>query len=319
MKRNNIFIIEIGSSFTTVYKNGALLREPTVAVIRKSAGGPELVAAGEEALSLQGKLDERSSFIRVVEDGAVINAEAAALMLKKFLNKVIPNKAFKTPEIIAAVPAGLSMAERENVEAAIVKSGYKNVTLKESISGLVPFVDRRGQAAIDIGGGMTETGVLDHTGIVSACSLNVGGRKIDEKIAERVLDAYNLKISSKTAEDLKIRIGSLYENDTSVAEAVGRDVIDGELKMVEISAESIRPAISNIYKTILEVTESLLTTIPRKTLSDVTFRGLYLAGGGALIGGLSDFIAKYLKIPAIIHPEPETAALAGLYMQFANE
>lgn len=275
----------------------------------------ELVASGSEALKLSGKLDRDSSFIRPVSDGAVVNVEVAAMMLKDFFRKAGVRRFLRGVEIVCAVSCGLSIAERESIEAAINKAGFNDVILAESVTGLLPFINPKGQAVAVIGGGTTEIGVISEDGIITACSLNLGGRAIDAKIAERVLDSYNLKISLNTSEELKKNLGSLYENDTSVMSVTGRDILDGAVKREEISAESLRAPITTCFKTILEVTESLLTTVPPAMISDITSRGLYIAGGSAKMQGLQDFVSRYLKIPVFIDPEPETAVVRGLYGQ----
>lgn len=306
------YVVDVGSSYTTVYRDGLLLKEPTVAAVRKT-DKLELLAAGSAVYALIGKLSEHDSFIKPVENGAVVNAEVAALMLKSFFSKTISKKIKSNIEVVCPVSCGLSIAERENLENAVTKAGCGGVSLAESLMGLLPFVDKRGQAVMLIGGGVTDIGVLNQDGIAQACSVNLGGIAIDGKIAERVLDVYKIKISSRTAETLKNELASLYENDTSVMEVTGRDILDGSLKSQEISAESIRPAVVTCVKTLLEVTESLLTTLPQSMIGEITSRGLYLAGGAAKMQGMSDFMAKYLKIPVFCDKEPDTAVLRGLY------
>ncbi|MFA5450026.1 MAG: rod shape-determining protein [Clostridia bacterium] len=307
------YVLDMGFSNTSIYHKGLILKEPSLAVIRKRSG-LELVAAGAEAYQLAGKLDEYSSFIPPVTDGGVVNVEIAALMLREFFSRVIPKRLFKGIEIYAAISAGLSIAEREALETAINKAGYKDVTLVESVLGLKHLVDKRGQTVIIFGGGTTEIGVINEGGIIAACSINLGGHTLDEKIAERVLDAYNLKISLRTAEKLKKQLGSLYDNDTSVMEIVGRDILSGSVRKEEISAESIKAPITQSIKTIIEVTESLITTIPQHMISEVTARGIYVAGGGADMRGLQDFMSRYLKIPVHCDKDPDTAVARGLYL-----
>lgn len=308
--RKKKIIVDMGTTSVSVYYKTLVLREPNVALIRRK-NGLELVAFGNEALRKVGSTDERMSFVNPVSDGVIVNAEAAGLVLSHCIRKAVTGRFWEPVEIYALIPCGLSIAERENTENAFRKAGYVDVTLIESVLGMLSFVDAKGGAVCVIGGGTTEFAVLNGKGIVSACSLNIGGREMDKRIKERVLDSYNISISDYTADKLKREIGSLYVNNTSSTEVAGRGVLDKSLRKEMVSADVIRPALSWCYKKIAEVAESLFTTIPSNMISEVAARGLYLAGGGAALEGVQDFFAKYLRIPVTVDPEPETAVLRG--------
>jgi len=309
--RKKKIIVDIGTSSVSVFYKTLVLREPNVALIRRK-NGIELVAFGSEALRMVGNTDERLSFINPVSDGVIVNAEVAGLIISYCISKAVPVRLLEPVEIYALIPCGLSIAERESTESAFRKAGYGDVTLVESVLGMLPYVDPRGGAAAIIGGGTTEFAILNEKGIVSACSLNIGGREIDKRIKERVLDIYNISISDETADRLKRAIGSLYDKNTSSAEVTGRGVLDRTLRKEMVSADVIRPPISWCYKKIVEVAESLFTTIPSNIITEVGARGLVLAGGGAAIEGVQDYFSKYLRLPVSIDPEPETAVLRGV-------
>lgn len=300
------YILDLGSSYVSIYGTGLLLRQPNVAVVRRG-NGIELISCGNDALAMR-EIPEHCSVVRPVEEGAVVHVEVMSLILKEFFSAVIPFNPFRAVEIYVLIPSGLSIAERENVEAAVSKAGYKDVTLVESVLGLLPLFEGN-QAVAIFGGGNTEIGVVDRDGIVSACSVNIAGNTVTDKIIEQIYETYNLTISWSAAEKLKTAIGSLYDNDTSVTEVVGQDLLDGRMKSVEISASSIRAPILFCYRKIAEIIESVLTTIPYSRLAEVTDNGLYIAGGGAELRGLQDFLTRYLKLKVRMDDDPETVVI----------
>lgn len=309
MRRTKV-IVDIGTSSISVFCKSLLLKEPNIALIRRK-NGTELVAFGNHAINMVGSADEHCYFVNPVSDGVIVNAEVAGLIIAHCLKKALPAQS-KALEVYAVIPCGLSVAERENAELAFTKAGCKDVILVESVLGLLPFVSEKGSAVVLLGGGTTEFAVLSDKGIISACSINIGGKEIDKRIKDKVLDIYNIIISEFTAEKVKKEIGSLYDNDTSYCPVIGRGVLDRAVKRDDVTAESIKSAIAYCYKKIVEVAESLFTTLPANMVSDVISKGLYFAGGGALMPGLQDFVHKYLNIAATVDPDPETAALRGI-------
>ncbi|MBO7156306.1 MAG: rod shape-determining protein, partial [Clostridia bacterium] len=168
------------------------------------------------------------------------------------------------------------------------------------------------------GGGTTEIGVINSDGIITGCTVNISGNTINEKIIEQVLKTYNLRISWTMAEKLKLGIGSLSDNDVSVMDATGQDLLDGRIKNVEISATSLRAPIVWCYRKIAELIESVLTTVPYGMLAEVSSNGLYIAGAGANTRGLVDFLIRYLKLPVHVIEEPETTVIKGAYELIMN-
>lgn len=301
------YILDLGSSYVSIYGSGLLLRQPNVAVVRRG-NGIELISCGNDALAMR-EIPEHCSVVRPVAEGAVAHVEVMSLILKEFFAAVIPFSIFRAVEMYVLIPSGLSIAERENVEAAVSKAGYKDVTLIESVLALSSLFPGGNRAVAIMGSGTTEIGVVDKDGIVSACSVNIAGNTVTDKIIEQVYETYNLTISWSAAEKLKTTIGSLYDNDTSVTEVVGQDLLDGRMKSVEISASSIRAPILYCYRKIAEIIESVLTTIPYSRLAEVTANGLYIAGGGAELRGLEDFLTRYLKLKVYRDDDPETVVI----------
>ena len=304
-------IIDPGSSYITIYGGGYVLREPNVCVIRRG-NHIELIAVGNDALKLK-DLPEHCSLVFPVRDGVVVRPDVFAKLLEYYLNDIISFSILNPVELYVLIPSSLSSAERENFELAVQKTGHKDITLIESVLGLLPILGGSDNAVCIFGGGTTEIAVINNEGIVSACTVNISGNTINEKIVEQVLKTYNLRISNSTADKLKIGIGSLYDNDLSVMTITGQDILDGKVKNVEISSNSLRAPIVWCYKKIAELIESVLTTIPHSKIADVRVNGLYCAGAGANLGGLTDYLAKYLKLPIHLAPEPETIIVKGAY------
>lgn len=309
-------VIDPGSSNLTIYGNGFILREPNACVIRRG-NSIELIAVGNEALRMS-RLPAHCTLVNPVRDGVIARPDVFAKLLEYHLQRLIPSSILVPVELYVLIPSGLSSAERESIELAVQKTGYKDITLIESILGLLPVLGSGDRAVCLFGGGVTEIGVINDEGILSACTVNIAGNTINEKIIDQVSKSNNLRISSSMAEKLKIGIGSLYNNDTSVMTVTGEDSLDGRIKYVEISASSLLAPISWCYKKIAELIESVLTTVPYGRLASISANGLYIAGGGAMLRGLADYLTHYLKLPVHVSSEPETVVIKGAY-QLIND
>ena len=309
------FVIDAGSSNISIYGGGFLLREPNVAVIKRG-NSIELIAVGNEALKMTA-LPEHCSLVNPVRDGVVVRPDVYAKILEYYLEKVVA-KSFNPVELYVLIPSGLSGAERDSLEIAVQKTGYKDITLVESLFGLLPVLGDSNRVVALFGGGTTEIGVINGDGIITGCTVNISGNTVNEKIIEQVLKTYNLRITWSMAERLKKGIGSLSDNDVSVMDATGQDLLDGRIKNVEISATSLRAPIAWCYKKIAELIESVLTTVPYAKLAEVSDNGLYIAGEGANTRGLVDFLTRYLKLPVHVIEEPETAVIKGAYDLIMN-
>lgn len=304
-------IIDPGSANITIYGGGYLLREPNVCVIRRS-NHVELVAVGNDALKLK-DLPEHCSLVYPIREGTVVRPDVFAKLLEYYLSDIVSFSLINPVELYVLIPSGVSSAERENYELAIQKTGHKDITLIESALGMLPMLNGGDNAVCLFGAGTTEIAVINNEGIVSGCTVNISGNTINEKIIDQVLKTYNLRISNSTAEKLKVGIASLYDNDLSVMTVAGQDILDGRIKNVEISSSSLRAPIIWCFKKIAELIESVLTTIPSSKVANVTDNGLCCAGAGANLGGLTDYLAKYLRLPVYIPQDPETIIVKGAY------
>jgi rod shape-determining protein MreB len=285
-------------------------------VLKKGSDKP--VATGEKCFSYAGKIDDDTAIINPIKAGAITNPQAATLMLKEFFERVIPNSKFKNIEIIAPISAGLSMVERENFENALIKTNYKKIELIESLTGLVPYADKKGQAVMYIGHGTSEIGVVNEQGIIAACSVDLGCDAIEKKIAETIADRYNMRVSQSFVEDIRAELATLRDNDESFIEGTGRDMLSNQPKRFHVRAKDIRCTVEKCYSLLLEIAESLITTIPLKLIQPVTSKGIYIAGAGALIPGLAQHVKNVFGLNVTIPNDPETAVMRGLFTAEKN-
>ena len=310
---NRVLTVDLGTSYVTVGDGRSLVkRVPNVGRFTVNKGKLRLESYGAAAVNSKNGTESNGDIIRPVDEGVVLNSEAAALIIKELLSETDKKNFFDTRSVYVSISSGLTTIERDETEQVFLKAGYNDVRLIESVLALAPFVNGEGSVVAVLGGGSFEAGVLTRDGIVTACSLNVGGETVNKLIIDLIFEQFKLKISTVTAEQLKVQIGSLYERDLSRKEISGRDVIDGKIKNVEITAEEIRAAISYCYQKYVDVIESMLTTIPVTLLDKVAKNGLYIAGGGAEMRGVEDFLTKRLKMPVRTISEPQLAVARGL-------
>lgn len=311
---NKVLTVDLGTSFITVGDGLSLVkRVSNVGRFTVNRGKLRMETYGATVSNPQNQSAQTAGdVIRPVDEGVVLNSEAAALIVKELLDETDKKNIFDTRRVFVSVSSGLTTIERDETEKVFLKAGYNDVRLVESVLALLPYVNGDGSAVAILGGGSFEAGVLTRDGIVTACSLNIGGETVNKLLIDRIFEQFKLKISSVTAEKLKVQIGSLYERDLSRKEISGRDVIDGKIKNIEITAEEIRETISYCYQKYVDVIESMLTTIPLPLLAKVSKNGLYLAGGGAEMRGAEDFFAKRLKIPVKTLTEPQLSVARGL-------
>lgn len=301
------FVIDPGSKFLSVYGDALMYRQPNVAVIRRGRT-TEVLAYGDEALAMK-TLPDHAVLVRPVSQGVVRQPDVLAAVLRKIFEKLIPVTMFKAVELYVPVPSGLGMVERENVEKAVAGGGYRDVTLIESVMSFLPRTDGGDTMVADFGGGVTDMGVINSEGIVTACTVDIAGDAVDEKIRNVLLQNKNFKIDASAAERVKLAIGSLYTVDTSSVSVIGQDILDLRNKNFEISATQIAPAIHFCYSRIMDILETLMMSLPKPKQDEVRMNGLYIAGGGAAMNGLTDYLQRGLHIPVYMDKDPATAIL----------
>jgi len=309
--------IDLGTATTLVYAKGAgiILCEPSVVAIQK--GTHKVLAVGEEAKRMLGKTPGNIVAIRPLKDGVIADFEVTECMLRYFIKKVNPHRFSGRPRMVIAIPSGITEVEKRAVKESAYRAGAREIFwVEEPIAAAIgvglPIEEPTGCMIIDIGGGTTEIAVISLGGIVFAKSIRIAGDEMDEAIAEYMKKTYNLMIGERTAEEIKIKIGSAYPLEEELEmEVKGRDLITGLPKTIKITSEEVREALKAPINEILEATKVSLEKTPPELAADLIERGIVLAGGGALLRGLDKLIAEETGLPVFIAEDPITAVVQG--------
>lgn len=308
--------IDLGTANTLVYVKGegVVLCEPSVVAIEKATN--RVVAVGEEAKKMLGRTPGAIVAIRPMKDGVISDFEVTEAMLKYFIRKVQPRRFF-SPLIVIAIPSGITEVEKRAVIDSAIHAGAREVILIEepkaaAIGVGLPVYEPIGNMIIDIGGGTTEFAVISLGGIVYAKSIRIAGDELDMAIVEYLRKTYNLMIGERTAEEIKIRIGSAYPLEEELNMDVrGRDLIAGLPKTINITSVEIREALHDPVQTIVDASKSTLEHTPPELAADLIDHGIVMAGGGALLRGLDKRIAEETGLAVHIADDPMTAVVMG--------
>jgi len=309
--------IDLGTATTLVYlKNeGIVLCEPSVVAIE--AGTSNVLAVGEEAKRMLGRTPGNIVAIRPMRDGVIADFEIAESMLRYFIKKVQRSRRLVRPRMVVAVPSGITEVEKRAVKDSALHAGAREVYMLEepvaaSIGVGLPIQEPSGNMIIDIGGGTTEMAVISLAGVVFSKSIRVGGDEMDDAIINYLKRTYNLMVGERTAEEIKIRIGSSYPLDEELSMNVrGRDLIAGLPKMIAITSEEIREALSEPIAQIVEAVRITLERTPPELSADLIEKGIILAGGGSLLRGVDKLIAEETSLPVHLADDPLTAVALG--------
>jgi rod shape-determining protein MreB and related proteins len=308
--------IDLGTANTLVYvkDQGIVLREPSVVAVR--AGTSQVLAVGDEAKRMLGRTPGNIVAVRPLKDGVIADFEMTESMLRHFITKV-HNRKWVRPRVVIAVPSGITEVEKRAVKESAAHAGAREVYLIEepmaaAIGVGLPVQDAAGNMIIDIGGGTTEVALISLSGIVFSRSVRVAGDELDEAIAGYMKRAYNLMIGERTAEEIKIKIGSAYpmEKETSL-EVKGRDLVAGLPKTLTITSQEVREALLEPISTIVESVRVTLERCPPELSADLVDRGLVLAGGGALLRGLDKLLQEETGLPVHVADDPLSAVAEG--------
>jgi rod shape-determining protein MreB len=314
--------IDLGTANTLVYVKGKgiVSNEPSVvAMHRDSRGTKKVIAVGEEAKKMLGKTPGNIVAIRPLKDGVIADFEVTEAMLKYFIQRVHNKKSYARPRIVISVPSGITPVEKRAVKESAESAGAREVYLIEepmaaAIGVGLPITEPNGNMVVDIGGGTTEVAVISLAGIVYCNSVRVAGDKIDEAIIQYIKRKYNLLIGERTAELIKINIGSAYPDpdvDELTMEVKGRDLVGGIPKTLEIASKEIREAIAEPVNIIIEAVRIALERTPPELASDIIDRGIVISGGGALLKNLDVLIKEVTRLPVVIAENPLTAVVEG--------
>lgn len=309
--------IDLGTCNTLVYVKGegVVLCEPSVVAIEKETGMP--VGFGDDAKKMLGRTPGNIVAIRPMRNGVISDFDITEKMLKHFINKVHNRQKWVRPALVIAIPSGITEVEKRAVRDSAERAGARTVDLIEepkaaAVGVGLPVEEPAGNMIIDIGGGTTEYAVISLGGIVYSKSIKVAGDEMDSSIMEYLKKTYNLLIGERTAEEIKIRIGSAYPLEEELTMDVrGRDLIAGLPKNITITSEEIREALQTPVQAIVDATKIVLENTPPELASDLIDRGIVMAGGGSLLRGLDKRIAEETGLPVHVADDPMTAVALG--------
>ena len=309
--------IDLGTANTLVYvkDRGIVLREPSVVAIQQ--GTKKVLAVGDEAKRMLGRTPGNIIAVRPLKDGVIADFEITEAMLKAFITKVQNRLKLRPPRVVIAVPSGITEVEKRAVQDSARHAGAREVHLIEepmaaAIGVGLPVQEAAGNMIVDIGGGTTEVAIISLAGIVYSRSVRVAGDELDESIINYMRRAYNLMVGERTAEEIKIKIGSAYppEKETTL-EVRGRDLVAGLPKTLTITSQEVREALMEPVSVIVESVRITLERCPPELSADLVERGIVLAGGGALLRGLDKLLAEETGLPVHVAEDPLSAVAEG--------
>ena len=316
--------IDLGTANTLVYVKGKgiIMREPSV--VAKDVKNNTVKFVGREAKEVIGRTPGSIVAVCPLKDGVISDFAITATMLKIFISKVIGNSVFSKPRVVICIPSGVTEVEKRAVKDAAYKAGAKQVSVIEepmaaAIGAGLSISEAVGNMVVDIGGGTSEVAVLSLGGIVTARSVRIAGDQFDQAIISYIKKKYNLLIGERTAEAVKIEIGSAYpyENEDSM-EIKGRNLVDGLPKNIKIEANEIREALADCLSAIVDAVKATLENTPPELSADIIDRGITLTGGGALLRGLDDLIQSETGIPVHIADNPLDCVAEGTGMMLED-
>ena len=309
--------IDLGTANTLVYVKGQgiVLCEPSVVAIQK--GTSKVLAVGEEAKRMLGRTPGNIVAVRPMRDGVIADFEITESMVRYFIKRIHNRRVFVRPRIVIGIPSGITEVEKMAVRDSAERAGAREVYMVEepmaaAIGVGLPIVEPGGNMIIDIGGGTTEMAVISLAGIVFSKSIRIGGDEMDQAVTEYLKKTYNLMIGERTAEEIKIKVGSAYPIDEELKmEVRGRDLVAGLPKMITVTSEEIREALAEPIRQIVEAARLTLERTPPELSADLIERGIVLAGGGALLRGLDKLLSEETGLPVHIADDPLTAVVIG--------
>ncbi len=316
--------IDLGTTNVLVHvpKRGIIINEPSVVAI--SVIDKRVLAVGREAKEMLGRTPDTIVAYRPLKDGVIADYRTTEAMLRYFVNKALGNFRIIRPEVMVAVPAGITSTERRAVIDATMAAGAKAAyIIKEPVAAAIganiPIGNASGHMIIDIGGGTAEIAVISLGGVVTSLSVRVGGNKLDAAIMEHIRKRYNLAIGERTSEEIKITIGSaLYLEEKLIMEVRGRDTISGLPKTVTVTSEDVTDAISNELDAILSALKTVLQQTPPELAADIIDRGIIMSGGTSLLRNIDQLVTRATGIPAYIADESLLCVAKGTGIVLEN-
>ena len=309
--------IDLGTANTLVYVRGKgiVLREPSVVAIRRDTGS--ILAVGEEAKMMIGRTPGNIVAIRPMKDGVIADFDVTQAMLKHFISKAYRRRPVFLPQVVVCVPSGVTDVEKRAVLDATKQAGAKEAFIIEepmaaAIGSGLPVEDPTGSMIVDVGGGTSEVAVISLGGIVTSKSIRIGGDEMDEAIVNYVKKSYNLMIGERTAEEIKVNIGSAYPvEQKEEMEIRGRDLVTGLPKILSITTEEIASALAEPVNAIIDTIKNTLERTPPELSADIMEKGIVMTGGGALLKGLDKLVSEETGMPVYMADEPLDCVVLG--------
>lgn len=316
--------IDLGTTYTLVHlpKRGIVINEPSVVAV--SMADKKILAVGNEAKDMLGRTPDSIIAVKPLKDGVIADYRTTEAMLRYFINKAVGGVRLFRPEVMVAVPAGISSTERRAVIDATIAAGAKAAyIIKEPVAAAIganiPIGSASGHMIIDIGGGTAEMAVISLGGIVSATSVRVGGNKFDEAIIEFIRKKYNLAIGERTAEEVKINIGSaLYLENKLSQEIRGRDILTGLPRSIMVNSSDVTEALQNELEAIITAAKRVLHDTPPELSADIMDKGIVLSGGSSLLRNIDQLLSRTTGVPAYIADDALLCVVKGTGIALDN-
>lgn len=316
--------IDLGTTYTLIHlpRRGIVINEPSVVAV--SVADKKILAVGNEAKDMIGRTPDTIIAVRPLKDGVIADYRATEAMIRYFINKTLGGIRIFRPEVMVAVPAGISSTERRAVIEATIAAGAKAAyIIKEPVAAAIgadiPIGSSTGHMVIDIGGGTAEMAVISLGGIVASTSVRVGGNKFDAAILEYVRKKYNLAIGERTAEEIKINIGSaLYMEDKLYLEIRGRDIVTGLPRSITVSSDDVTEAIQNELEAIISAAKKVLHKTPPELSADIMDKGIVLTGGSSLLRNIDQLIARTTGVSAYVADDAMLCVAKGTGIALDN-
>ena len=317
---SNDLAIDLGTANTLVYlkSKGIVVREPSVVAVQNMPNGQQKVLkVGMEAKLMLGRTPGSITAIRPMKDGVISDFDITKEMLRYFIHKVHKRKNLVRPRIVICVPSGITQVEKRAVRESAESAGAREVYLIEepmaaAIGAGLPITEASGNMIVDIGGGTTEVAVISLAGIVYAHSTRMGGDKMDEAIIHYIRKTYNLQIGERTAEAIKIDIGEARPGPELLVKVVkGRDLVTGIPKTIQVNSDEIRGALKESVNSIIDTVHNCLEKTPPELAADIVDKGIFLAGGGALLRNLDILLSEKTQVPVMIAEDPLDCVALG--------
>ena len=315
--------IDLGTANVLIYikGEGIILNEPSVVAYDEENG--KLLAVGSEAREMLGRTPGKVKAIRPLKDGVIADFETTEIMLDYFIKKILGRNIFLRPRIVICCPTNITGVEKNAIREAAEKTGAKKVYIEEepkaaAIGAGLDISVPSGSMVVDIGGGTTDIAVLSLGGIVSSASIKIAGNTLDKDITKYIKDKYKLLIGERTAEEIKIKIGTVFEDKNTKMSVRGRNLITGLPHTIQITSSEIKEALLDSVYQIVRTVKNVLEQTPPELSADIIEKGIVLTGGGALLNGLDKLLEKELKVNVKVAENPLSCVAEGTGILLSN-